>query len=296
MQKDFILDDHKSLVFEPTNRTPYRNKVIIRNDDSIFHPRLRKVEPRKELVKQLEDGVYDIDEFEGEQEGFEDEEEYVEESNNFEEVEEVQSREDEQEMHYEKKLDLLTDLSSQERSQLYQFPLIRRIVKHQTGKGKVARFSVLTVIGNGKGLVGYGEAKDFETSSAFSKSLVQAFKNLDHVERFEQRTVWTEMSTKLGSTRLVIRPRPVGFGLRCNPYAHQILKAAGIKDASVKVWGSRNPGNVVRALFRILHSGNAPLGMGNGVGGGGKKLEKGVGMRSAFDIERERGRRMVNLR
>ena len=127
------------------------------------------------------------------------------------------------------------------------------------------------------------------------KAKIQAYKNLDHVERFEDRTFWTEMDTKLGGTRIVIRPRPVGFGLRCNPYVHQILKAAGIKDASVKVYGSRNPTNVVRGLFRMLHAGNAPLSMGDGVGGGAKKMEKGVGMRSAIDLERERGRRMVHL-
>jgi small subunit ribosomal protein S5 len=294
MEKDHILDDFKTLVFEPTNKTPYQNKVIIRNDESIFDPRSQAAKIKPQLTESFDEELYRMEGFEGEKP--EVTEEFLEEGmENFEEAEEQQSHVDEQEMHHERKLDLLTDLSSSERGQLFQFPLIRRIVKHQTGKGKVARYSVLTVIGNGKGLVGYGEAKDFETAAAFSKSLVQAFKNVDHVERFEQRTVWTEMSTKLGSTRLVIRPRPVGFGLRCNPYVHQVLKAAGIKDASVKVWGSRNPGNVVKALFRMLHAGNAPLGMGNGVGGGSKKLEKGVGMRSAFDIERDRGRRMVNL-
>jgi len=119
---------------------------------------------------------------------------------------------------------------------------------------------------------------------------------MDYVERFEKRTIWTDMETKLGATRVILRPRPVGFGLRCNPNIHQVLKAAGIKDISAKVWGSRNPLNVIKALFRMLQAGNAPLSMGDGVGGGGRKLNKGSGIRGKSDVERERGRKLIDLR
>lgn len=190
----------------------------------------------------------------------------------------------------------LSALTARERGQLHQYPLIDRWITKQTGKGKVQRSAILLVVGNGDGLVGYGIGKDPEYSQAHRKALVQAIRNMDYVDRFENRTVWTEMETKLGTTKVIIRPRPVGFGLRCNPNVHQVLKAAGIKDASVKVWGSRNPMNVINAVFRMLHAGNAPLAMGNGIGGSGQKLSKGTGMRSAGDIERERGRRLVSLR
>ncbi|OAX42429.1 ribosomal protein S5 domain 2-like protein [Rhizopogon vinicolor AM-OR11-026] len=119
---------------------------------------------------------------------------------------------------------------------------------------------------------------------------------MDSVERFEKRTLWTDMETKLGSTHIILRPRPVGFGLRCNPNVHQVLKAAGIKDASAKVWGSRNPLNVIKALFRVLQGGNAPLSMGDGFGGKAKKLDKGSGLRNKSAVERDRGRKLVDLR
>ena len=54
------------------------------------------------------------------------------------------------------------------------------------------------------------------------------------VSNVENRTVWTETQIKLGATRVVLRPRSLGFGLRCNPNVHQVLKAARIKDYSVK--------------------------------------------------------------
>jgi small subunit ribosomal protein S5 len=47
---------------------------------------------------------------------------------------------------------------------------------------------------------------------------------------------------------------------------------------------------IVKATIRMLHGGHAPTGMGDGVGGKGKREEAGVGMRGRDAIERERGR------
>ena len=187
-------------------------------------------------------------------------------------------------------------LSPKEQNSLQTYVLFSRGVRVQTGKGKIQRRAMLTVVGNGNGLVGFGQGKHEDGPVALSKSRLEAIRNMDYVARFEDRTIWTELSTKFGSTRIILRPRPVGFGLHCNPYIHQILKAAGIKDCSAKVWGSRNPINVIHATFRLLHAGSNPLGMGDGLGGRGKRMEKGSGMRSAGDIERERGRRLTSLR
>ncbi|KAH9074172.1 hypothetical protein EDB83DRAFT_2656763 [Lactarius deliciosus] len=169
-------------------------------------------------------------------------------------------------------------LSRRELEKLHRFPLIRRRVTQQTGKGKIHR-----------------QGHD-DPSRATGRAFAMAVRNMDFVDRFEGRTIWTEMSSKLGATRIILRPRPVGFGLHCNPNVHQVLKAAGIKDISAKVWGSRNPLNVIKLLFRMLHAGNAPLAMGNGIGGPGRKLDKGSGVRGKQEIERERGRKLINLR
>jgi len=72
------------------------------------------------------------------------------------------------------------------------------------------------------------------------------------------------------------------------------MKAAGIKDISAKVWGSRNPLNVIKATIRLLHSGHAPVRFGSGTPhhGGGRRKEGGKGVRGKDSIERERGRRL----
>ena len=181
---------------------------------------------------------------------------------------------------------------------MHRYNLVNRSVVHQTGKGKIRSRAVLCVVGNGKGLLGYGYVTDPKSDmrKAQKKAIEEALRNMDYVDRFEDRTVWTEMESKFGSTKIILRPRPVGFGLRCNPYIHQICKAAGIKDLSAKVWGSRRPMMVIHGVIRMLQGGHAPLGMGDGFGGSGKRLAAGSGMRRAEDIERERGRRIIPLR
>lgn len=177
---------------------------------------------------------------------------------------------------------------------LHRYPLLTRRVVQQTGKGKIQSMYTMLLVGNGDGLVGLGEGKAESVPQASEKAFAQAVRNMDYVDRFEGRTLWTELDTKLGATRLLMRPRPVGFGLACAPGVHQVLKAAGIKDASAKVWGSRNKLNVVKAAIRVLHAGHAPLAMGNGIGGRGRRLEAGSGMRGKAAVERERGRRIID--
>ncbi|KAF8625166.1 hypothetical protein AX15_005526 [Amanita polypyramis BW_CC] len=262
MTPDPLLDPRDEVVFPPSASSPYTNRVIVRNHASIFHGAL-----------EAESGT----------DPFSDPDTEWEPETTDETSEDLESFEN-------------LPLPANEVKNLYRFPLIVRRVTQQTGKGKIHRVQYLVVVGNGDGLVGYGQAKDEDAPRALAKATSLAIRNMDTVARFEKRTVPTEMETKLGSTRIIMRPRPVGFGLRCNPNLHQVLKAAGIKDVSAKVWGSRNPVGVVKAAFRMLWGGHAPVGMGDGVGGKGKKLDKGEGVRSVYDVERERGRRWVGLR
>jgi small subunit ribosomal protein S5 len=268
-----LLDLADRREFPPSKLSPFASRVVVRNDPSLFTPGATDVNDGdgNEMAKQ-----------EGsEEEGWEEEQE----------EEGFPEREDGEDEHGP-----VLPLSRGELEKLHRFPLITRGVTQQTGKGKIHRRGVLVVVGNGNGLVGYGEAKHDDGARATNRAFAMAVRNMDYVDRFESRTIWTEMSSKLGATRIILRPRPVGFGLHCNPNIHQVLKAAGIKDISAKVWGSRNPLNVIKLLFRMLHAGNAPLAMGNGIGGPGRKLDKGSGVRGKQEIERERGRKLLNLR
>jgi len=176
---------------------------------------------------------------------------------------------------------------------LHRFPLVVKRVVQQTGKGKIPSMYALVVVGNGRGLVGYGQGKGDGAMKAVDKAYNDALKRMDTVDLFENRTIWTNIDIKLGATRIVMRPRPVGFGLAVNPYLHQVCKAAGIKDLSAKVYGSRNGMQIIKAAMMVFHGGSAPQGLGDGVGGKGSREEAKEGMRSRDVIERERGRKLI---
>lgn len=256
MKPDPLMDLHESFVVPPGRHSPYSAKIIVRNDPSMF-------DAYQEVAEAFDPKLTSE----------------AQEEHDTEEDETKPSR----------------YLSAREIKGLHIYPLLTRYVTQQTGKGKVSRTAYLVVVGDGNGLVGFGEAKGHDRTEVKNKAQENAIRNMDLVERFEQRTLWTDTEAKLGGTKIFIRPRPVGFGLAVNPYIHQVFKAAGIKDASAKVWGSRNPYQVIRLLMRMLHPGSAPSQMGNGIGGSGRRMESGRGMRGRSDLERERGRRFVNL-
>ncbi|KAI8445646.1 hypothetical protein BY996DRAFT_6434563 [Phakopsora pachyrhizi] len=167
-----------------------------------------------------------------------------------------------------------------------KFNLVAKRVVNQTGKGKIPSMYTLVVVGNGKGLVGYGEA---------NQATRRAIRNLSPVRLFEGRTIHSQLHAKFHATEIVMRPRPPGFGLRVSPCLHQVAKAAGISDLSAKVTRSNNPMNVIKMSLMMLQAGNAPVGMGDGFGGKGRRLEKGIGMRTGEDLALMRGTEMSAL-
>ncbi|KAJ6627820.1 hypothetical protein B0H10DRAFT_2160937 [Mycena sp. CBHHK59/15] len=258
MTRDPLLDSRDVLELPPTKENPFHNRVVIRNHNSIFTEALHA------------DG-FDFNNPNYEPTKTDDVEEMTNSDNNL-------------------------PLTQSQIASLIRIPVLHRQAKQQTPKGKKERIVHVLIVGDGKGMVGLGFGKHADSEKANAKALADAVRNMDWVERFEDRTIWTDVRTKFGATIVIMRPRPVGFGLRCNPYLHPLLKAAGIKDISAKVWGSRNPMQVLKAALRLLHAGHAPLGMGDGIGGPGRKMHKGTGLRNKTQIERERGRKLIDLR
>ncbi|GAA6001028.1 mitochondrial 37S ribosomal protein uS5m MRPS5 [Rhodotorula paludigena] len=190
----------------------------------------------------------------------------------------------------------VTQLSAGEIRNLYRFPLIVKRVVTMKSKGKQPSMYSLVVVGNGKGLVGAGEGKDETAQKATQKAFNQAVRSMDYVERYEDRTVWGTMRSNFGTCKLEMRSRPPGFGLRVNPYLHQVAKAAGISDLSAKVYGSRNPTRVIKLAVAMLHGGSSPLDMGGfGKEKGSRRNKKTKGMETAEAIGRARGRKAVDV-
>ncbi|CCG83856.1 protein of unknown function [Taphrina deformans PYCC 5710] len=165
-----------------------------------------------------------------------------------------------------------TGLTSREIKSLIQRPLVTRRVVNQTRKGKQASMYTLAVVGNGAGMIGYGEGKHAEQATATRKAITQAVKNMEYVPRYQNRTIYGEFDYKFHAVQLKLRSRPAGFGLRANHFIYEICRCAGITDISAKVWGSRTGMNVVKATFEALKAQKLPQ-----------------------TIAKERGRKIVDL-
>ena len=89
--------------------------------------------------------------------------------------------------------------------------LLTRRVTNQTRLGKISRIYVLTVAGNGKGLVGLGEGKAEEAAEAKMQSQYRAIRNMQPIMRYENRTIYGDLEAKVGATELELFARPPGM-------------------------------------------------------------------------------------
>lgn len=129
---------------------------------------------------------------------------------------------------------------------------LNRVSKTVKG-GRVAKFSALCVIGDGKGRVGYGTGKANEVSEAIRKGLEDAKKHLCTIT-LEGSTIPHEVIGAAGAGRVLLMPAPEGTGVLAGGAARAVLEAAGIRNIRAKCLRSRNPANVVAATVVGLRS------------------------------------------
>ena|SRR5271156_4850927 len=136
--------------------------------------------------------------------------------------------------------------------------LVRRWVRNQTRMGKIPSYYTLSIAGDENGLIGFGEGKSSEPDIADRMAEMRAIKDMKPILRFEERTVYGELFGKFGATRIEIRARNPGFGIRANFYVNEICRIAGLTDISAKVRGSLNGMNIAKAVFKVLREQKSP--------------------------------------
>ena len=127
-----------------------------------------------------------------------------------------------------------------------------------TKGGKRQRVSAFVIVGDGKGSVGYCLAKAKEVSDAVRKAIDKASTSLFRVPLKANRTFYHDMDAKYCSTKICLRSAPEGTGVIAGEVVRLCLEALGVKDAVVKIIGSNNPYNVVKALFKALFAVQSP--------------------------------------
>ena len=133
---------------------------------------------------------------------------------------------------------------------------VNRVAKVVKG-GRIFAFTALTVVGDGKGKVGFGRGKAREVPAAIQKALEAARRNMIQVE-LKGSTIQHPIRARHGASKVFMQPASEGTGVIAGGAMRAVLEVAGVQNVLAKCYGSTNPVNVVRATYEGLRSMTSP--------------------------------------
>ena len=127
---------------------------------------------------------------------------------------------------------------------------IQRVTKVTKG-GRHFSFAAIVVVGDEKGVVGFGLGKAGEVIAAIAKGVDDAKKNLIKVPILNG-TIPHAQEGKYSGARVFLKPAAPGTGVIAGGAMRDVLERVGIKDVLAKSKGSSNPHSVVKATIDAL--------------------------------------------
>ena len=127
---------------------------------------------------------------------------------------------------------------------------VKRVSKKTKGGNRIG-FSVIVVVGDRKGRVGLGLGKARDVASSIRKGVSLAKKNLITVP-LTHGTIPHDIFVKRGAAKVLLKPAPEGSGVIAGGAVRVVVEAAGIRNISSKILGTRNPASNIYATLEAL--------------------------------------------
>jgi small subunit ribosomal protein S5 len=127
---------------------------------------------------------------------------------------------------------------------------VNRVAKVVKG-GRQFGFSALTVVGDGKGRVGFGTGKAREVPIAIQKAMETARRNMVDV-KLQGETLQYPLVGRHGAARVYMQPASEGTGIIAGGAMRAVFEVLGVHNVLAKCIGTNNPINVVRATINGL--------------------------------------------
>ncbi len=127
---------------------------------------------------------------------------------------------------------------------------VNRVSKKTKGGNKIG-FSVLVVVGDRKGNVGFGLGKAQDVSSSIRKAVSFAKKHFIKVP-IVRESIPFRVNIKLGAAKVLLKPAPIGSGIIAGGAVRSVVAVAGIQNISSKVLGTKNQASNVYATIQAL--------------------------------------------
>jgi small subunit ribosomal protein S5 len=117
--------------------------------------------------------------------------------------------------------------------------------------GRRFNFTVFVVVGNQKGVIGFGSGKAKEAQDATRKATERAHKHYFTVQT-KGSTIEHQVFGEQDGGRVMLRPASPGTGLIAGGAVRAVLECVGIKDVLSKSQGSNNHMAVAKATIDAL--------------------------------------------
>ena len=117
--------------------------------------------------------------------------------------------------------------------------------------GRRFSFTGLVVVGDGRGVVGWGYGKGLEVPIAVEKATKSADRTRIKVAVVHS-TVPHRIEGRYGASRILLIPASPGTGIIAGGVVRSIMNCVGITDVLTKSFGSNCPVTLVKAVFVAL--------------------------------------------